>query len=240
MGREAFRFAVGEPQGLRSEIWRAWHSGSGDDVYVAARVLGGMLKVSLHRAGDCYAGLTSEFARQAKAQGMLAPGTSRQQLRWVGRPLSEDFSLLLRVVIPTSELAPLGNPRPVSKPVVWIPPAPAGHVTEFAFIIGRPGMVFPEWPGARSMGTQQVGRFILPSGTFCHAVWRHTDEMRASVEEQIREMRRRALLERERWLTPEVATEPGTFRTLILGYDNKYRIGVLVEAGLGDVTDVAS
>ncbi len=187
MSRDAFRFAVGEPGGVRSVVWRAWHSGS--DVYVATRGLGGVLKASLHRAGDYYAGFTSEYAPEARARGMLAPGKSRQTLSWVGRPLNEDLTFLMRMLIPGSQLVTLGDPRLSSKRTEWIPSPPAGQDTEVSVFIGRPGILFPQWPGTRSMQTHPVGRFILPSGSFCHVVWRHTNELTSWAEEQIAEIR---------------------------------------------------
>ena len=88
------------------------------------------------------------------------------------------------------------------------------------------------------MHTEQVGRFILPSGAFCYAVWRHTEEM-AWANTQMAELRVRVLGEASHWLTPELSARPGTLRMIILGYDNDYHVGFLLEAGVGDLTTVA-
>jgi len=47
------RFAVGSPTGLRSSTWRIWSAKHTKDVYLAARSIAGLQKVSLHesRAG---------------------------------------------------------------------------------------------------------------------------------------------------------------------------------------------
>lgn len=127
---------------------------------------------------------------------------------------------MMRILIPRSQLVAYADPRLGSKPTEWIPAPPHGEDTEVAVFMGRPGIVFPEWPGARSMRTRHVGRFLLPSGSFCHFVWRHTSEMNAKAEEQIAEVRQLALKERERWLTPELASHPETLRMIVLGYDD--------------------
>jgi hypothetical protein len=238
MSREVLRFAVGNPHGERSTIWRAWRSG--DDVYVATRSLGGVLKASLHQAGDCFVGFTSEYAARARARGILAPGQSRQKLSWVGRPMNEDVTLLMRVIVPGSALAAIGDPKLGAKQTIWIPAPPGGHVIEIAFFLSRPGIVLSTWPGAPRMNTKLVGRFILPSGAFFYAVWRATDETTAWAEEQIREARRIALEDSASWLSPALASDPATLRMILLAYDNTYRTGVLLEAGIGDLTDLAA
>ncbi len=228
MKHEAIRFAVGEPLGRRSGVWRVWHSG--EDVYVMARSLAGVIKASLHESGDCVAGFTSEFAPQARALGMLAHGASRQTISWARRPLNEALSLLLRIAFPESGLAPLGDPKLGSKATTWIPSPPVGQIAEVSFLVGAPGIVFPTWPGSNSMGTQLIGRFILSSGEFLHIVWRHTNE--AGMDGQLAEWRARGNAEAKKRLTPEVARQEGHLRMIIFGHDNDYRVGMLVEAGL--------
>ena len=239
MGREMFRFVVGEPGGMRSSVWHAFQSG--DDVYVMTRNLDQVHKVSLHRAGDCYAGFTSTYAKQARTEGLLRPGRSRQMLAWVGRGLNDDLTLALRIVVPGSQLAPLGDPQPgPPKPIVWIPAPPKGFTTEIDFLRRTPGILSRRWPGADSMHTQLVGRFILRSGAFCYAVWSHTEETSAWAEQQVREANRLWREDRDRWVTSRPPAPSNTLRMILHSFDKKYRVGALLEARVDGVKPVAA
>ena len=58
----AIRVAVGPREGPKSGVWRIWPGKNKSDVYVAVRSYAGIFKVSLHESGDCYVGLTTQFA----------------------------------------------------------------------------------------------------------------------------------------------------------------------------------
>jgi hypothetical protein len=237
MSRAAFRFAVGTPDSTRSAVWRAWQTG--DDVYVATRTLGGVYKASLHRGGDCYAGFTSAYAPKARASGALPAGRSRQTLTWVGRPINDALTLLLRILVPESELAVIGDPKLGTKSAHWLPRPPEVNGLEISFFLGQPGLVFPHWPGAKSMRTELLDRFLLPSGSFVYAVWRHTDEM-AYAHEQLLEFRKRLVRDEPSWLTPQLMRNHQGIRMIVVGQDKDYRVGFLLEAGLGDLNRVAA
>jgi hypothetical protein len=53
----------------RSANWRVWTSSNADDVYAAARLTAGEIKVSLHQSGSWQHGFTAD----GKAAGTLAP-----------------------------------------------------------------------------------------------------------------------------------------------------------------------
>jgi hypothetical protein len=93
-GKElAIRLAVGDPDGPRSTVWRVWANRRSSDVYVAARVLGGVAKVSLHQSGRWRFAFTTEFdIKQAVGKGgssphrdAAAPGEAREE-PWSGTP----------------------------------------------------------------------------------------------------------------------------------------------------------
>jgi hypothetical protein len=60
-GEFVARFGVGSADGPRSAVWRLWTGKGTSDVYVAARTLGGNLKVSLHESGVWRYAFTKEY-----------------------------------------------------------------------------------------------------------------------------------------------------------------------------------
>lgn len=64
---QVLRFAVGEPDGLRSRTWRLWVPPNKSDVYIASRRTGYAVKVSLHEPGPARFALTKEYAAQPSA-----------------------------------------------------------------------------------------------------------------------------------------------------------------------------
>src|SRR5215211_480335 len=55
------RFGVGDADGPRSAMWRLWTQKGTCDVYIAARTLGGVQKVSLHESGVWRFAFTSVY-----------------------------------------------------------------------------------------------------------------------------------------------------------------------------------
>lgn len=76
---KGIRFAVGEPGGARSSVWRVWMNDRRDDVYIAARSLASEVKVSLH-PDFWYYGFTSTHA--ARASSLVPPGADRKKFVW--------------------------------------------------------------------------------------------------------------------------------------------------------------
>src|SRR5436305_475708 len=70
-----YRFAVGDPHGPQSLVWRLWTNAANNDAYIAARPLGGVLKVSLHERGW-------RIAFVDPKSPFLAPGQDRAVDKW--------------------------------------------------------------------------------------------------------------------------------------------------------------
>jgi hypothetical protein len=85
----------------RSAEWRAWTVKNADDVYVAARILGGEIKVSLHQTGSWSHGFTAE----GKAKDALPPGQSRHFTIWQ-KPaeIVPGWTRAVQIIIPDSAL----------------------------------------------------------------------------------------------------------------------------------------
>src|SRR5687767_14251758 len=97
------RFGVGEPASDRSSVWRVWVPKGSNDVYIAARTLGGTLKVSLHVSGRWRTAFTSESA--SRGVPWLQPGTDRALEKW-NRPAEfvPGVTRAFVVTIPSSEV----------------------------------------------------------------------------------------------------------------------------------------
>lgn len=96
------RIGAGDPAGLHSTVFRIWTHKS--DVYAAVREHGHNMKVSLHSDGNCFAGLTREFAEKEHV-AVAAAGGRRHQSRWVRLThVGSRMVTPLQIVIPESEL----------------------------------------------------------------------------------------------------------------------------------------
>jgi hypothetical protein len=72
------RFAVGSPTGLRSSTWRIWSAKHTKDVYLAARSIAGLQKVSLHETRSW----SHSFVSDERAKPFVTPGSSRHIDIW--------------------------------------------------------------------------------------------------------------------------------------------------------------
>lgn len=140
------RFVVGTEEGPWSGTWIAWANQGKGDVYVANRSIAGDLKVSLHQSGECRFALTSQHLKKPNA---IAGPDDRKPVAWqmtenVGMP---GVSRPLAINIPSTELTDT-VPPPKKAPVLFIPPAPEGQMTEIGFVFTRQDVKSDPWPGA--------------------------------------------------------------------------------------------
>lgn len=135
--RTEARFAVGSRAGARSTIWKAWVQG--EEAYIASRMFGSDLKVSLHSTGVCQWSCTDTWVlRQPKPRN-----ADRHIVRWEVTPPSSDQALLVfRVDIPISELR-LQAPPKDKKKVFWVSGAPEGSTVRFLVYLTRPAAADP-------------------------------------------------------------------------------------------------
>jgi len=178
------RFAVGEPDGPRSSIWRLWATPKGD-VYLTARSLGGTMKASLHRSGNWQFGFTSEFETKGRSQGNW-PLDSRHIERWVRPPeIGGGITLAFRVVIPASELREW--PLETSKEVQWLPAPDSGNAGVIELAFTEEALPLSKgWPGKNRVRTSPFGLIGLATGEFAWLLYRQeamTDEYREKLEE---------------------------------------------------------
>jgi hypothetical protein len=98
----------------RSADWRVWTSSNADDVYVAARLTAGEIKISLHESGSWQHGFTVE----GKASASLPQGESRHFTIWE-RPeeISPGWTRAVQIIIPDDSLQARPAPGTAKKPV---------------------------------------------------------------------------------------------------------------------------
>lgn len=138
--RTEARFATGSRSGPRSTIWKVWIQG--DEAYIASRMFGSEMKVSLHSSGVCQWSATDKWVvRQQDVRN-----ADRHVHRWkVEHPNSQESLLAFRVEIPASELRALPPPTDKKK-VWWVGGFPDEVTVRFLFYITRPSEAEPVPP----------------------------------------------------------------------------------------------
>jgi hypothetical protein len=163
--RATVRFAVGDPTGPQSSVWRLWTRGN--DVYISLRDLTKAKKVSLHSSGRWRNAWTTEHV--AKGSPFVAPGQDRATDKWDRPPeFSPGVTRAFDIVVPASEVT---NPKVPDadtlsgKKIVWVTPPPRDYATHFTvlFTTAEVTAATSGWPGRRSMGTQLIWKAELPN-----------------------------------------------------------------------------
>jgi len=164
------RWGIGMPDGPRGSIWRLWGNKKGD-FYLAVRIMGGILKTSFHKDGNCHSGLTGPFA---KAQGVKW----RHMDRW--RVDTQDAARVIQVLTPGPDLRTFDLAKS-AKDAAWLPPPSRDHLAVVTvFISARPPNDLATLAPPPS---QPIG--ILATRTrFCWAVYA-TNPIDAKVQSHI-------------------------------------------------------
>ena len=122
------RWAIGSLNGPRSSTWRLWGNKKGD-IYVAVRILGGIVKASFHRDGKCQVGFTAEYTETATRRFAIK---SRHWETW--RLPTESVVRVLQVIVPHSELRPFVDSDSISD-LHWLPTPPEGSVAVASIVL---------------------------------------------------------------------------------------------------------
>jgi hypothetical protein len=157
------RFAVGSATGPRSRTWRVWVPKGKSDVYVSSRRLGNSVKVSLHEPGPSRFALTREFVRIGSYQPP-AERDPRLAVEWE-RPRPKPPRQVARpfaIIVPWDEVLERGVEE--TGDVAWTPPPSEGMCVHFDLVYTPAGVTVTGHPGARSMGTELVGKVELENG----------------------------------------------------------------------------
>jgi hypothetical protein len=159
------RFAVGDPAGPRSAVWRVWMNNRRDDVYIAARGLASDLKVSLH-PDYWYYGFTSKHA--ASSSSLIPPGSDRKKYVW-DRPgeFGAGWTRAFEIVVPASEVVSAPEAY-VGSEAVWFPTPDTNESMHFTVLLSKPDAArgrrgFPTAEGAE-LTTELVTRLSMSTG----------------------------------------------------------------------------
>ena len=172
------RFAVGEPNGDVSSVWRVWFNKLGDnstsDVYLSYRYLGGVQKVSIHESGSIQYSFTGEYARE---KGI--PNKDRHKDKW---KLQGKYPLF-RIIVPFTELK-LADTAANYKKVKYIQNPSYGCAIEI-FLYITTGKLSSKPP------YNMFEEHILNNGNVLSLLWREniiTDENRNLYETAKKEL----------------------------------------------------
>jgi hypothetical protein len=132
MSRQKLRWAIGSCDGPRSSTWVLWENKKGD-IYVALRSLGGTIKASFHRDGQCQVGFHSDYAETASRRFGVA---KRLWQKW--RLPDDPVVRVLQILVPHSELRFFVDRNPTAD-VTWLPAPPAGSIGVVSIFISRTG-----------------------------------------------------------------------------------------------------
>jgi hypothetical protein len=223
--RSTARFAVGVPEGPRSSVWRIWTHN--DEVYVSARALTTVLKISLHSSGDWRHAFTTEHV--VAGSPFISPGQNRAIDRWE-RPSEfwPGVTMAFEIVVPSSEVTTPRHPKANEvfrrnlggKAVVWVPAAPVGYATRFAVLFTKPEVTaatLPGWPGRDAMGTRLIWRTELPNA---ETVWVTSHETTDTFQHHVAEAKRqRDELVASSAALSQTASDEVELRILSCGYN---------------------
>jgi len=214
------RFAVGQPDALRSETWVVVGGKSQRDVYVGSRSSMGQFKLSLHKSGRWRLAQVDMSA----TDGEGAP--DRVLMRFTPpEPVAQGWRFAARILIPTSCL---GQPFPEQPPrgseaISWWEAPSVGRTLSFNVFLGEE----PYDRGFTCLCVGQVGRIALPGDC---VVWVIADEIDSSGSEaRLAQMR----VESRRVVRPE---ESSFQRTMAWAIDDETGQPVIYD--LGDGTKV--
>ena len=187
--REEFvsRFGVGAEDGPRSAAWRLWTGKGTSDVYLAARTLGGHVKVSLHES-DAPGSWRFAFTEKYWEGRLSTAGEDRVIERWNRPPPIEGITSAFMVVVPSGEIGLPRHPltekaKKYTRNVTWVPPAPVGFATHFMVLFTQPGGPTP------SEDIRFVSRFELPNQETV-SIMVHEQEISGEQAQQLEAARR--------------------------------------------------
>lgn len=162
------RFAVGNSTDIRSSVWRLWSHG--DELYLAAQSLAGLLKVSFHKSG---------ILRIAQPSSQPRPALGRYDF---GRDSLEIAWRIFAIIVPPRLVKyPIQDKLWDNKEVICVPAPKPGFKTIFSIMMAGPHIAATDiraLPKDRDM--KILGSLRLRTRT----VWLLTyeDEFRAQIE----------------------------------------------------------
>jgi hypothetical protein len=152
------RVAVGRP-GHRSSVWRIWANQNKSDVFVAARVLAGTQKFSLHESGDW----RNQWVTKEKAQRFTSQ-ENRVLDQWPRPPAGlGGWTTGLTIWVPSVEVLDIADDKQPLAGVGWIPEPPPDSAIGIHVVVAEPDRGFVTLRAAAPMDGFRLadGRVVL-------------------------------------------------------------------------------
>jgi len=172
MGRRSLDidFCVGEPNGIRSSIWKVWAPENKADLYLTAHSLGKFFKASFHigpGSGERHYG----FVDQGVAARYDHEG-ERHFTKWYqpGNTSHQDFSVEFRLIFPISSLKTFPQTTLRTPQIRWVPLNSDATDVEILLIVG-PALSNGSWPGKSGNGSRFLASDYLSDGRMVWLVY---------------------------------------------------------------------
>lgn len=171
------RFGVLAEDGARSGAFLVWVPRKKNELYIASRSIGGLIKGTIHLDGigasPRHFGFTTE-AVAALTKRSAPLNRSRHLVEFPGLQIAPGVSIECRICIPHSGLRVVPAPKGAEK-VTWVPAAPAGFMLDFYLVIAPENCVV-DLEKDREAGTHYLGEGRLLDGRRVFVVFRVTSE----------------------------------------------------------------
>jgi hypothetical protein len=183
-GGAPLRFALGSATGARSNVWCVFGSKNFDDVYVGARDMLPVAKLSLHQSGLWRRAYIEDLAVK-----ILPPDEDRVLNRWERpTPFADGWLHAVSIIIPCSSIQ--RNPKPLKKSkkgggISFYEPDPGSHRVSFDVLIKSADAVSIE-----IKTHAEVGRIKLPGGGCAGVVATEFTAVDDRAEVEIESLRR--------------------------------------------------
>ena len=172
MSKKSIRFGVTDSKGNRSATWNCSAAKPPkNDIYLACREIGSIIKVSLHQSGIWRLAYEENFFEDNFGK-IDEIDKDRAIEKWSKPPeIAPGVTLAFRVVVPWNSVrTPIENS--IKQNTCWVNKPPDGYAIEFYLLITAKGVKTTGWPGKDGMNSQLAGSFQLGSGENVWVVYR--------------------------------------------------------------------
>jgi hypothetical protein len=179
------RIAAGGIDVPRSSTWRIWTSG--DEIYIGARAVSGLMKASLHASGERHRGYTHEYMSDLMSKNFWTRGASRHFDIWArGLPITPVLSLEFRIHILASQLRVFSEESKANSKIKFLPAPPEGKQLVICIVLSQNMSIEKAWPFQEKLGTYLIDSHQLPNGSSLGIIYEIIDEpvnMKSNLEE---------------------------------------------------------
>lgn len=236
---KGLRFAVGDPSGPRSSVWRIWMNDRRDDVYIAARALASDLKVSLHPE-FWYFGFTKQHIDRGSS--VLPSGSDRKMRVW-SRPaeFGAGWTRAFSIVVPASQVVEAPTPYTGSE-AVWFPKPAEGEAVHFTVLLSKPGAARGRrgYPNADGFGdsTEFLTRLDMTTGEQLWVV-AHVAPMTDGETARLEKARAGFEEHNRQRLTARVKNDPTFSPRMLIFAESSDGVGLFFDIALDDSRNAA-